>query len=119
LLAYTGARLPSDTFELCPDLSDASAPLDLVVEIAGLNYHTDGDENIQEGDNIVFEKDPSNEFDPSAVKALHKGKCIGYINKALAPSFSRLIDSGLVSAEALKLIQSKGKSRLLVLVKYA
>jgi hypothetical protein len=118
LLAYTGARLPSDTFELCPDLSDAKAPLDLVIEIAGLNHHMDNDTSFSENDIVDFDKDPNNEHDPLAVKVLHKGKHVGFINKALAPSFATLMDSGNVSGSVIKFSNNKGKPRLLVLVKY-
>lgn len=118
LLAYTGARLPSDTFELCPDLSDARAPLDLVIEVAGINHHIDSDTYIPESAVVVFEKDPENIHDPSAVKVIHEGKHIGFINKALAPSFSKLMDSGVVSGSVIRFSKNKGKPRLLVLVKY-
>ncbi|MEX5582718.1 HIRAN domain-containing protein [Pseudomonas lurida] len=117
LLAYTGARLPSDTFELCPDLSDAKAPLDLIVEVAGLTHHM-GDSVFSESDRVFFEKDPTNLHDTSAVKVIHNNKHVGYINKALAPSFTNLIDSGDLTGSIIKFTNTKGKPRLLVLVKY-
>ena len=54
LLGYTGARLASDTFELCPDLSDAEAPLDFVIEASGIQYHTTAENSFFEEDRIFF-----------------------------------------------------------------
>lgn len=119
LLAYTGARLPSDTFELCPDLSDAVAPLDLIVEVAGLGFHMDENSVFHEDETVSFEKDPENPYDPQAVKVLHNKNHIGYINKALSPSFAKLLETGKVSGKVIKFTNNKGKPRLLVLVKYS
>lgn len=119
LLAYTGARLPSDTFELCPDLSDATAPLDLIIEVAGLNFYAKEGSTFNEGDAVNFERDPGNTHDPSAVKVMHNNMHIGFINKALAPSFASLLEAGNVQGSVIRFSNNKGRPRLLVLAKYS
>lgn len=118
LLGYTGARLASDTFELCPDLSDAKAPLDFVIEASGTQYHTEEGKNFKEDDPVTFEADFDNAHDKNAVKIIHNGSVVGFVNKALAPSFRRLLDSGGVEGSVLRFTERKSKSRLIILVRY-
>lgn len=118
LLAYTGARLASDGFELCPDLSDATAPLDFVIEVSGTQYYVDENTSFSEDDEINFESEPNNRHDENAIKVIHNEKIVGYINKALAPSFSKLLSTGRVEGKVLKYSVQKNRQRLLVLVRY-
>jgi hypothetical protein len=118
LLAYTGARLASDTFELCPDLSDAKAPLDFVIDVSGIQYHIDGKVQFLEDDEIFFKEEPENQFDHNAIKIIHSGHMIGYVNKALSPSFSRLLKTGKIKGTILKFSMQKNTPKLLVLVRY-
>lgn len=118
LLGYTGARLASDTFELCPDLSDAKAPLDFVIEASGTQYHTTEENIFCEDDEVLFEADPQNSHDENAIKIIHKGSVVGFVNKALASSFYRLLKTGIVEGSVLRFTERKGKSRLLILVRY-
>lgn len=118
LLGYTGARLASDTFELCPDLSDAQAPLDFVIEASGTQYHTTAENIFSEDDEVIFEPDPYNPHDSNAIKIIHKGTAVGFVNKALAKSFHRLLETGKVQGSVLRFTERKGKSRLLLLVRY-
>jgi len=118
LLAYTGARLASDGFELCPDLSDATAPLDFVIEVSGTQYYIDENCYFSEDDEVTFEAESDNPQDKNAIKVLHKNKVVGYVNKALAPSFSKLLSTGRVEGRVLKFSVQKNRQRLLVLVRY-
>lgn len=118
LLGYTGARLASDNFELCPDLTGAVSPLDFVIEATGTQYHVNESDVFAEDDEVFFEADPGNEYDPNAVQIIHKGKLVGFVNKALAPSFNSLLRSGRVEGRVLKFSERKGKARLLILVRY-
>jgi len=118
LLGYTGARLPSDTFELCPDLSDAEAPLDFVIELSGAHHYYDPARSISEGDGVIFVAEDDNEHDNNAIKAILNGSVIGYVNKALAPSFRRLLVEGNVEGSVLKTFSFRAKPGVLVLVKY-
>lgn len=118
LLAYTGARLASDGFELCPDLSDASAPLDFVIEVSGVQHYIDENYSFSEDDEILFEVEPENPHDKNAIKVVHKDKTVGYVNKALSPSFAKLLSNGEIEGKVLKFSVQKSRQRLLVLVRY-
>lgn len=80
LLGYTGARLPSDGFELVPDLSEATPPFELIIETAGLR-HQDGVslERLRVGDAISLVEERDNPVDPDAIAILHAAGRIGYV----------------------------------------
>jgi hypothetical protein len=118
LLGYTGARLASDNFELCPDLTGAKAPLDLVIEATGTQYHVRDSKVFKEGDEIFFEADPQNAHDQNAVQIIHQGHLIGYVNKALAPGFNQLLIVGGMEGRVLKFTERRGKARLLILARH-
>ncbi|MCP9337618.1 HIRAN domain-containing protein [Stutzerimonas xanthomarina] len=119
LLGYTGARLASDTFELCPDLSDAKAPLDFVIELSGAHHYHDPSRALAEGDEVDFITDDDNKHDGQAIRVELRGSKIGYVNKALAPSFRRLLREGTVRGTILKTFVSRSKLGIIVLVKYS
>lgn len=118
LLGYTGARLASDAFELCPDFSNAQAPLDIVIEVSGAQYHAKDIKSVREGAAISFQPEPDNPFDPHAIMIKLEGSKIGYVNKAIAPGFARLLKSGTVEGVILKNVERKNVVILLVLVRY-
>lgn len=80
LLAYTGARLPSDGFEVIPDLANSVPPFELVVETAGLR-HQDGVkiEQLQVGDPVSLAAEANNPVDPRAIAVVHGIGRIGYL----------------------------------------
>lgn len=50
---------------------------------------------IEEGDPLVLEREPSNQYDANAIKCLHDAAgFVGYIGKDLAASLAPTIDSG-------------------------
>ncbi|MBT9499078.1 MAG: hypothetical protein IV103_18065 [Zoogloea sp.] len=87
LLGYTRARLPSDGFELVPVFSPDVVPCDLFIELAGTR-HVDADLSaVALGDTVTFEVDPENPVDQDSILALHQGRRLGYINRALKEVF--------------------------------
>lgn len=102
LLAYTGARLASDSFELCVDLSDATKPLDLIIEILGAHYHIEKQELPPIGTVVELSADTNNPHDPNAIAALVNNKKIGYVNKSIASSLNRLTKSNIISCRIFK-----------------
>ena len=50
--------------------------------------------NVVEGDSLILEREPSNAFDPNAIKVMWQGKCIGYISRDLARDLSDRMDKG-------------------------
>lgn len=118
LLGYTGAKLASDTFELCPDLSDANAPLDLLFEVSGSHHYVESPSEIRIGEELIFQTDPLNKYDPHAVKVLTKEKHIGFINRAISKSFNRLLGTGRVTGEVIRCHILRKKVRIIILVRY-
>ncbi|WP_332855143.1 HIRAN domain-containing protein [Duganella sp. S19_KUP01_CR8] len=95
LLAYTNAKLPSDGFELYPDLTNARPPFELVFEVAGFRHQdVRSSEDIYIGDPIVLKSEPDNPHDGFAVAVYHSGAKIGYIDRAQSPAFSEWMRKG-------------------------
>lgn len=118
LLAYTGAKLASDTFELYPDLSNAVAPIDVVIDIAGARHYVSDPGSLPEGDAIELKCDDENPHDKNAVQILHNGAPIGYVGRVYAAGVRALMKSGEISASILKVSTFKEKLRVLALLKY-
>lgn len=95
LLAYTGARLSGDNFELCPDLSDLESPADLVIELSGVEYGDIPIDRIQEGDELEFVPEPDNAHDSNAVIVKRHDQKVGYVNKAINCSFLHAAQKGV------------------------
>ncbi|MNF58729.1 hypothetical protein D3C84_402970 [compost metagenome] len=119
LLGYTGARLPSDPFELFMDLSAARPPVDLLLEIAGFKY-TQPNVDTQDviGMSLRFEREPTNEFDPKAIAIFQDSYKIGYVSRVLCDSFWRLLSRGFLDAKICTLNGTKGKTTAYMLINY-
>ncbi|MDP2827645.1 MAG: hypothetical protein Q8O37_03465 [Sulfuricellaceae bacterium] len=99
LLAYTGARLPSDGFALVPIFPDNAAPCDFLLEIAGFRHVAGTDTaNLEVGDPVSFVVDQSNPVDQDALAIEHNGVRIGYVNRALKDTFSKWLQCRSVTA---------------------
>lgn len=81
LLAYTGAKLPGDGFELVPDLTGSAPPMEMVMEVAGVRHQEAGTDGLKLGDPVRLIPEPNNPVDPEAIAVEHRGGCIGYIPK--------------------------------------
>lgn len=99
LLAYTGARLPSDGFGLVPVFPEDAVPCDFLIEVAGLR-HVVGPEagSIRDGDAVSFETATDNPVDQDALAVVHQGRRIGYVNRALRETFHRWLARRTVRA---------------------
>jgi hypothetical protein len=103
LLGLTGARLPSDSFELCPDLESAETPIDVLIEVAGFRHHgLMADIQPRVGDPVTFQPDAGNAHDTDAVGIYLDGRKIGYINRALCSGMKRLMATGSVSGSVIR-----------------
>ncbi|MNZ06724.1 hypothetical protein D3C78_234810 [compost metagenome] len=118
LLAYTGAKLASDTFELYPDIRNAKSPIDFVIDIAGVRHYVEHREELPEGDPIQLVIDDDNLHDKNAVRILYNGRLIGYIGRVYAAGVRELMRSGSLSASILKVSSFKDKIRVLALLRY-
>lgn len=100
LLAHTGARLPSDGFEIVADFATVRNPFDLVIEVAGTRHQAElRIESLALGDPVAFAAEPDNPVDSDAVVVSHKAGQLGHIPKPYcALLHSRLIDGKTTAA---------------------
>lgn len=82
LLRATGGRLATDTYEFVPPIYVYGNEFDFDFYIAGWRYY-EGErvlDQLQVGDDVIFQLEPTNEQDPKAVLVLTKqGEKLGYI----------------------------------------
>lgn len=116
LLGYTGARLESDSFELCPDYSDVTAPADILIELTGVRYHISSSEMPQPGTQVKFQPEPENEHDPKAIAVHSENGRIGYINKAVTSGFARMLEAMKVTGTVLRTGSSEAHAQIILLV---
>jgi hypothetical protein len=98
LLGYTGAKLPGDGFELCPDLSQASLPIETLIEVAGFWRHGIPVETVGLGDEVQLIPEPENDVDTGAVAVFHRGRRIGYVPTPMLTAVHRWIKQGQITA---------------------
>ncbi len=89
LLAYTGARLPSDGFSLVPVFRKDQVPCDYLMEVAGLRHVFQGDvaRDIAVGDQLSFVIEEGNPVDQNAILVVCRNQNIGYVNRAMRDTF--------------------------------
>lgn len=98
LLGYTGAKLPGDGFELCPDFSGAPLPLEMVMEVAGFWRQGVPQRELALGDEVQFTFEPDNEADSRAIAILHDGRRIGYVPAPMLPAVHRWMAEGRIES---------------------
>jgi hypothetical protein len=116
-LGYSEAKLPNDGFSFVDTLEDACVPGEFLLELAGYRYYEPSLSEIDIGSPVLLERERTNEFDPNAVKATHRDRKIGYINRLQAPAVGRWVDEGRVSAVLERLNGKPEKPRAFLFVR--
>lgn len=98
LLAYTGAKLPGDGFELVPDLEDAAPPLELVIEVAGFRRQEVSAVAVATGDPVRLVLEPDNPMHAEAIAIHHASGRIGYVPRPYCAAFGRWLKNHVVDA---------------------
>jgi hypothetical protein len=108
LLAYTGARLPSDGFAVVPCFDENKVPCDFILEVAGFRHELGAAvDSIQIGDEISFQIENNNLYDADAIAIIHNEVRIGYVNRALKDVVRSWIKNSSVTS---KIERINGKS---------
>ncbi len=82
LLAYSGARLPTDGFSIDWPLSEVEAPCELLIEVAGFRYqHEVSVDELSVGMPVSFRHEPENIHDNNALAVEWCNRCIGYVKR--------------------------------------
>lgn len=99
LLAYTGAKLPGDGFELVPDLGSSDPPIELVLEVAGFRHQDVAVAGLAVGDAVRFVPEPGNEHDPEAIAIHHNAHSrIGYVPRPYCRAMAGWLASHRIEA---------------------
>lgn len=117
LLGYTGARLASDRFELCPDLSSAVAPIDIVLDVSGTEYNKVA-HKISDEMHVDFVPEPDNLYDQNAIAVMTVHGRIGYVSRALSQGFGQLLSHSKVSGTILSVGETDERVKILVLASF-
>jgi hypothetical protein len=118
LLAYTEAKLPSDGFSIVNPLTDIRGPCEFLLEAAGYRHYADGlKEAPSVGQRMQFVAEPSNKWDPNAVRVEVSSELVGYVNRLQAGAFLDWIKRGAVEGFVERLNGSAAKPRLFMFVK--
>lgn len=116
LLAYTGAKLPGDGFEFCPDLNEARPPLELVIEIAGFRHQSSvKSDDLVLGDAVTFALEPDNPSDSQAIAIYYANCRIGYVGRTHTQSFHHWISKGYSIEAKIERINGKPERPLIYL----
>ncbi|NNO00312.1 hypothetical protein FKQ62_12775 [Vibrio sp. B1-2] len=97
LIAHTGIQLPSDGFDLIPNLEEADIPFEYLMEVAGTRYYLSFEESgeILLGSKVDLHCENENEFDCNAVAMFVNQIKIGYVNKLFCQTVRKLMDRDL------------------------
>lgn len=97
LIAHTGIQLPSDGFNLIPNLEEAEIPFEYLMEVAGTRYHLDFEQTsqLQLGSKVDLRCENENEFDCNAVAMFVNQTKIGYVNKFFCKTIRKLMERDL------------------------
>lgn len=99
LLAYTGAKLPGDGFELVPDLEGIVPPLELVIEVAGFRHQEVPAVFVAPGDPVRLVPEPDNPQHAEAIAIHHASGLIGYVPRPYCAAFSQWLAGHVVDAQ--------------------
>lgn len=98
LLGVTGARLPSDGFELVDPLTARLEQFEVAVQIAGYRHYLDNARDLKEGAKVLLNFDSENQYDPCAIAFTFDGKVIGHVNRLQVEGLRWLMDERSIEA---------------------
>jgi len=104
LLAYTGARMTSDSFAVAETFDGFERPFSYVFDVAGYRHNLPAGQNLADGEPLVFEREPDNDYDDNAIRiARTDGTGVGYVNRLQADAVGRWIDEGRVTGAVFRI----------------
>ena len=87
LLAYTGAIVPLDPFNVANPFEGIAPPFEFVLQVAGFRNYWQQVRDITKGAFLTLDPDRKNTFDPDAIEVLCENRTVGYIPKGYINSF--------------------------------
>jgi hypothetical protein len=118
LLAYTGARLPSDGFSVVDTLEDVRAPSELLLEIVGHRHWVAKLKSpLRIGEALDLLPEPENPVDKNAVVVKARGDVVGYVNRLQTVAFHKWLREGSVEATLDRLNGLRDRPRAFMFVR--
>lgn len=69
-------------------------------KVVGTSFYSVEFDNIQQGDDLEWKREPQNPYDRNAISLHHSGKQIGHIPKETAASLAESLDAGNMELQA-------------------
>ena len=116
LLAYTGARLSSDSFGISETFDGFDQPFRYVFDIAGYRHYRERMLDLVEDEPIFFVHEPTNPNDADAVKVVRQNEAtVGYINRLQTGPMLRWLENGNINARVFRINGRSSYPRLFVM----
>lgn len=115
LLAYTGARLTSDSFCVRDTFEGFDRPFQYIFDVAGRRHHADATPSPKVGDRVFFKSETDNQYDSNAVALCDDtGSLYGYIDRSQSAKVSQWLLEGSVQGAIFRVNGTKNHPRLFV-----
>lgn len=115
LLAYTGARLTSDSFCVRETFEGFDRPFQYIFDVAGRRHYAEATPSPKVGDRVFFHPDPDNQYDSNAVMLCDdRGEPFGYIDRNQSAQVSQWLLNGSVQGAIFRVNGTKNHPRLFV-----
>jgi hypothetical protein len=103
LLAYTGARMTSDSFAICETFDGFDLPFTYVFDVAGNRHYQELYTQLVGSETLLFQREPTNQWDPDAILITRlDGTHVGYVNRLQADMVGGWLDNGVISASVFR-----------------
>jgi hypothetical protein len=110
LLGATGAELPNDRFGFVDPLEPSATHLDCLIELHGFRHYA-GNVNLNVEQELRLLPEPTNAYDPQAIRLTAGGACVGYVSRLQARSVLRYLEVRRVTAFLARLNGSPDRPR--------
>ncbi len=118
LLGYSGARLPTDGFSVIHPFIEAEGPCELLLEATGFRQIHQDFNFLNIGDSVTFASEYNQEVQEEAIRINVNNTLIGYVTRALLPTFQAWLNEGRVQDARIEKINAiPGKPTVYVFVK--
>ena len=98
LLAYTGAKLTSDSFSVSDTFEGFDRSFQYIFEVAGRRHYVESTPSPQIGDTVIFRAEPDNLHDQNAVAMIDtEGNHFGYVNTCQAERVGQWLQVGSIT----------------------
>ncbi|MBL4873265.1 MAG: HIRAN domain-containing protein [Rhodobacteraceae bacterium] len=116
LLAYTGAKLTSDSFSVADTFEGFDHSFQYIFDVAGRRHNFDATPSPQKGDAVSFCPEPENPHDPHAIALRDDdGNRLGYVNTCQAAAVNTWLANGSISGEVFRVNGRTSYPRLFVI----